>query len=102
MAQSRIDLHTALVECLGSERVYFQPPASIKMEYPAIVYKRDRLDSRFADNLAYSDKMQYTITLIDRDPESPIFDAVSNLPFTKHDRTFVADDLNHDVFITHI
>ena len=35
----RNDLQKLLVEVLGSKNVYFQPPESVKMKYPAIVYQ---------------------------------------------------------------
>ena len=38
---TRIELQLKLEEILGSRHVYFQPPASIKMTYPAIVYELD-------------------------------------------------------------
>ena len=37
----RLDLQKLLVELLGSDNVYFQPPPSVQMNYPAIVYKLD-------------------------------------------------------------
>ncbi len=39
-----------LVSLLGSDNVYFQPPPTVKMQYPCIVYKRDYLNTEFADN----------------------------------------------------
>lgn len=32
------------------KNVYFQPPESVKLLYPCIVYKRSAGDTRFADN----------------------------------------------------
>jgi hypothetical protein len=97
MAQ-RLDLQAILVELLGTGNVYFQPPASISMSYPCIVYKRDNLISKPADNFPYLRKKRYQITVIDSDPDSEIPDKVSNLPACSFDRFFTADNLNHDVF----
>ena len=36
--RSRLDLHEALCEALGSKNVYFSPRSNVKMSYPAIVY----------------------------------------------------------------
>jgi hypothetical protein len=36
--------------------------------------------------------------VIDPDPDSPIVDAVAELPLCTYDRFFTADNLNHDVF----
>ena len=38
--KTRYELHEFLCEILGSRNVYFQPPESVKMKYPAIVYER--------------------------------------------------------------
>ena len=35
---TRLELQNKLEELLGSRHVYFQPPESVKMEYPAIKY----------------------------------------------------------------
>lgn len=96
--QKRLELQTLLENLLGSSNVYFQPPASIRMQYPAIVYKRDTIDSRFADNNPYSRKVRYLLTVIDQNPDSVIVPKVSELPMCRHDRSYVKDNLNHDVF----
>lgn len=78
--------------------VYFQPPANVQMIYPAIVYERDRADVRHADDLPYSVTKRYTLTLISSNPDETIFEALAALPMCRHDRYFVMDNLNHDVF----
>lgn len=98
MAAPRTSLQTLLEGLLGSSNVYFQPPAGVRMLYPCIVYERSRIDSTFADNIVYGNMKQYTITVIDRDPDSAVPDKVKNLPTCYFDRHFTADNLNHDVF----
>ena len=78
--------------------VYFQPPASIRMIYPAIVYKRARIDNHYADNYSYIQNVGYEVTVIDRDPDSIIVEMVAQLPKCRYGRHFKADDLNHDTF----
>ena len=41
--KTRYELHEFLCEILGSRNVYFQPPESVKMKYPAIVYERTEI-----------------------------------------------------------
>lgn len=94
----RLDLQALLVELLESDNVYFQPPPSIKMEYPCIVYRRDSLFKKAANNEWYIFKKRYQITVIDRDPDGLITDKVAKLPACSFDRFFTADNLNHDVF----
>lgn len=95
---TRLELQAVLVDLLGSGNVYFQPPPSIQMKYPAIVYKRDHIDTKFADNVSYSNKKRYQVQVIDEDPDSDIPDKVKELSLCSYDRSFTADNLNHDVF----
>lgn len=95
---SRLQLQTELEELLGSRNVYFQPPASVRMQYPAIVYSRSNIENRHADNNVYMQSCFYEITVIDEDPDSEIVEKVSKLPACRFDRHYKADNLNHDVF----
>lgn len=94
----RLELHEILCEILGSRHVYFQPPASKKMEYPAIRYSRYDIENTPADNGPYKRSYFYQLTVIDRDPDSEIVHKVSKLPMCVYDRHYASDDLNHDVF----
>lgn len=94
----RLELQTLLEGILGSRNVYFQPPPSLKMQYPAIVYQRDDVWSVFASNLPYTHKKRYQVTVIDTNPDSSIPDKVGKLPMCGFSRQFVADNLNHDVY----
>jgi hypothetical protein len=98
MAQSRLELQALLEILLGSPNVYFQPPESVRMQYPAIVYHRDYRLIRHADNAPWQNRLRYLVTVIDRDPDSPIPSRVADLPMCSFDRFFTSDDLNHDVF----
>jgi hypothetical protein len=97
MAQ-RLDLQEVLVEILDSKNVYFQPPPTVQLKYPCIIYKRDDENTDFADNRPYSKKKRYQITVIDSDPDSEIPDKVSELPLCVYDRFYTAEKLNHDVY----
>lgn len=94
----RLKLHETFGEILGSRNVYFQPPESVKMEYPAIVYERGNIQNTFADNMVYGQSHSYQVTVIDKDPDSVIVGAVSMLPRCRFQRHFTAENLNHDVF----
>ena len=98
MPKPRLELQALLEELLGSRNVYFQPPETVRMRYPAIVYNRSRITNRFADNDVYMQDKIYTITVIDPDPDSDIPEKVSRLPRCSFDRHFTSDHLNHDVF----
>jgi hypothetical protein len=94
----RQELQTLLVSILGSNNVYFQPPPNVNMVYPCIVYSRDRYDSIFANNTPYRHVKRYSVTVIDRNPDSTIPDKIASLPMCSHNRFFTANNLNHDVF----
>lgn len=99
---TRLELHEILCEALGSRNVYFQPPESIKMKYPAIVYSRSDISNTYADDTSYLTSKEYLITVIDKDPDSEIPDRISKLPLCRFDRHYTADNLNHDVFTINV
>ena len=92
--------HELLVGALGSRNVYFQPPETVKMQYPCIVYHRGEIDPRtaYADGLLYRTTKAYVVTVIDQDPDSLIPDRVQQLPYSRLTRSFTNQNLNHDVF----
>lgn len=95
---TRLQLQAKLEELLGSPNVYFQPPATVSMNYPAIVYKRDFAESQFADNNPYRTDKRYQLTVIDKNPDSVIPDKVRWLPMCVFERHFTSAGLNHDIF----
>jgi hypothetical protein len=99
MLNDRLELHELLCKILGSRNVYFQPPESVKMKYPAIRYARNRIENVSADNVTYRQNVSYTITVIDRDPDSEIVKCVSAIPGIRFNRFYTADNLNHTIFI---
>ena len=61
---NRLALHDKLVELLGNNNVYYQPPESLKMGYPAIRYSKSDIESRYADGMNYSNFTRYEIVVI--------------------------------------
>jgi len=94
---SRADLQKELETLLGSRNVYYQPPETIKMEYPAIRYKKSDIDTKHANDKPYMHKKKYEIMVIDRKPDNPVIDKLLSLPMCTYDRWYTADNLNHDV-----
>ena len=95
---TRLEFQTVLEGLLGTDHVYFQSPRNEEMSYPAIVYNRDYQGVAYADNLPYTRKKRYQVTVIDADPDSLIPDKVAELPMATYDRHFTADNLNHDIY----
>lgn len=98
MARSRLELHEVLAVILGSRCVYYQPPESIKLKYPCILYELSDIWADRANDDIYRKLKQYTITVIDKDPDSELPDRVNDLKYCEMDRFYVADNLNHWVF----
>lgn len=99
MVRPRIQLHELLKGLDESIReVYFQPPNGLKMLYPCLVYEVDGANVLHADNRPHRTDTRYAITVIDRNPDSPIPQKVANLPLSAFNRAFTADDLNHYVY----
>lgn len=94
----RLDLHQILKNILESDEVYFQPPETIKMSYPCIVYERSDIETKHANNTKYLNMVRYSLKLISRSPESDIVDKLLALRYCSYDRFYVVDNLNHDTF----
>ena len=95
---TRLELHEVLCNIIGSRNVYYQPPESIKMNYPAIVYSRNDISNKYGDAIPYMQSVSYQVTVIDKDPDSTIVSDIAKLPYCRFNRHFTSDNLNHDVF----
>lgn len=95
---SRLELQTLLEELLGSRNVYFQPPASLKMKYDAIVYSREDIENDHANNTVYRQEQAYNVIAIYEDPDSDLPIKLSRLPRCRFVRHYTSDNLNHDAF----
>jgi hypothetical protein len=93
-------LQSYLVDILGVavKNVYIKPPANMQMEYPCVLISRAKGETAFADNNPYRHQKRYLLTAIAMDPDSGLYDKLAALPRCVHDRSFPADNLNHDVF----
>lgn len=94
----RLEFQALLEELLGSTEVHFQAPKNKTMVYPCIVYTRDGNSTDFADNSPYVGTDRYQVTLIDRNPDSDIWDKIKQLPMCLFNRSYAANNLNHNVF----
>lgn len=98
MNSGRLELHEELVTILGSRNIYFQPPESLKLSYPAIIYSRQDIDNVHANNNIYDQNFKYKVTVVDHNPDSPIVQKMSKFKFAVFDRHYAANGLNHDQF----
>jgi len=95
---NRLYLQALLENLLGSRNVYYDPPESVRMKYPAIRYFRKKINNTFANDSVYKQDTCYELIAIYDDPDSDIPLKLSTLPKCVHDRQYVADNLYHDVF----
>ena len=94
---TRLELQSKLEELLGFKHVYYQPPETIKMEYPAIKYSKSNVNIRSANDKTYSKINRYEVIVIDKKPDNPVIKKLLELPYSEFDRHYVADGLNHDI-----
>lgn len=98
MRTNREELQQILETILGSRNVYFQPPESIKLKYPCIIYEKTDIEIVKANNKNYLFNERYTVTYITDDPDSDLTYNLLELPYCNYDRRFVSNNLNHEVF----
>lgn len=96
--QNRIKIHNILVNTLGSNNVYYDPPETLKLKYPCIVYSLDRAVNRRANDELYNVRERYQVTFIDHNPDSNIPDEIVKLRMCSLDRTYKTEGLCHFVF----
>ncbi len=99
--KNRLELQTLLESILGSENVYYQPPETIKINYPAIIYSRADIPNIYADNDVYAQNIKYRVTVVDKNPDSIFVTEVSRIPTCRFERHYTNDNLNHDSFIVY-
>lgn len=99
MAQSdRPKLGAYLREKTGIGHTYFNPGPTTKFVYPCVVYSRDEVSPKYADDSVYGIDYRYQLILIDRDPDSPFVEKLALLPMCRFVRHYLSDNLSHDVF----
>lgn len=79
MARPRVELQELLKEYCDT--VYFQPPSSIRINYPCIVYNRSTDYINRANDKLYMQEKMYRVTVMDKNPDSDIADRLQELPW---------------------
>ena len=93
---SRLELQTELETFLGSTNVYFQPPESVKLKYPCIIYNLSSFDLKKADNIIYNKKDTYNIKIVHYDPDNTLKDEILNkFEYISPTSFYVVDNLYH-------
>lgn len=94
----RLELHEKLCEILGSRNVYFQPPETVKLQYPCIVYSLSNIDVKHADDKIYTHRNRYMVMVVCKSPDDKTHENLMyEFPYCSFDRAYTADNLNHRV-----
>lgn len=93
---SRLDLHNLLVNLLGTNNVYFNPPSNIRLNYPCIKYRMSGIDKKNANNSMYIKNVKYEIFIIGPNTDI-VLDKLIELPMCTFVRSYIADSLNHTI-----
>lgn len=104
--KSRSELQKELEELLGTsnlpleeKRVYFQPPSSVKLKYPCIIYNLTRTDVRSGDNKKYIKHNEYHIKHLFKSLKNELKDSIlDRFNYITHDTRFVSDGIYNDDF----
>lgn len=100
LERSRLKLHEELAQKLGIQNRYFQPPESIKLKYPCVLYDLYRVNQRFADDLNYRVMPCYTVTIVDWSSDVDwIPKMLESFKYCSLERVYNADNLVHYSFI---
>lgn len=94
----RIELQGLLESILGTRHVYFQPPETVKLSYPCIIYELSNINSDYADGTKYKKSTSYSVTLIHNNPDNELVNKLLELNYCSFDNVFTADNLYHYVF----
>ena len=99
---SREEFHEVLCDILGSRHVYYQPPETLKITYPAIIYKLDNIKTTRANNDLYLADDRMAVTLVHKEPDNDIYMKLLKLQKSSLDRVYTKDNLNHYAFTIYI
>lgn len=93
----RIELQNILEDILGTSNVYFQPGPSLSLKYPCIIYNRSSVRTMPADDRIWNCRQQYSVTVIDYDPDSQIpFDLLEEFQkLIRIESNYRSNGLNH-------
>ena len=96
------EFNKLLQDILGLKNLYYQPPAELKMRYPCIRYESSNIDVMKADNHGYRVTRAYSVIYIAKKQDEDVITRLARLPMSRHDRSYKASGLYHEVFTIYI
>ena len=96
---SRVELQDILANIERGTKAYYQPPSTIEMQYPCIVYKDKPGEVLKADNAIYRYTNRYDLLYITRSPKQSIIQTMlSRFSYCSLSDIYVNDGLHHYAF----
>lgn len=92
------ELNEVFCSLLGSRNVYFQPPATVRMKYPCILYESQPMTTMHAGNVPFAIQDHYRVIVIDQNPDSAIPRKIAGMQGARAARPYVSDNLYHFPF----
>ena len=87
------------LERLVGPNVYFQPPATVQLKYPCVIYNLSSGNSIYADNSVYTYTNRFELIFIYRKQNMEIVETVlRTFTMCTVSRVYIADNLYHYVF----
>ena len=94
----RMQLQSELERLVGPN-VYFQPPATVQLKYPCVIYNLSSGNSIYADNSVYTYTNRFELIFIYRKQNMEIVETVlRTFTMCTVSRVYIADNLYHYVF----
>lgn len=94
----RMQLQSELERLVGFN-VYFQPPATVQLKYPCVIYNLSSGNATYADNSVHTYTNRFELIFIYRKQNMEIVETVlRTFPMCTVSRVYIADNLYHYVF----
>jgi len=95
--KTRSDLQLYL-ENVSGVKVYFNPPETVQLTYPCIVYNRDYIYNHHADNKIHLQENRYVVNVLDKKVDGDIFKIISKLPRCRYKNHSFKNGISQDSF----
>lgn len=104
MEANRLEVRGKLIsimeDCGEEPHLYYQPDASMTLQYPCMIYHLKTLTTRCADDLPYYKTIAFDITYVTRSPASKVPTRMLDEPQFFFDRYYTAENLHHYAYTT--
>ena len=98
----RLLFHSKLSSVLPGVALFFSKPPDTELVYPCVIYTRSRAKALHANGKKYSVRPMFTCVLMTNLPDDHLFNILENMSLSTHDRSYLSDDINHDVFTIYL